>query len=309
MRGLPRVQARAKGSRIAGKVGLADKRDVYPAKLSGGQQQRVAIARALAMEPEILLFDEPTSALDPELVGEVLDVMQALAAQHTTMIVVTHEIGFAAEAADRIIFMDQGLIIEEAPPKDFFSNPKESRSRQFLERHLRRNAALASAISSIWRGIPCPISRVMRIPTTGWRLLGPVGRESGEGRDPRPHARRRRRGDGRRHVERGRPHRHRQAPVSGRRRAPGRARQFAAAAGQRHPLRREDRGAGFAGAARRLRQVGGGDRHRQARGVVGRRHPGRGQRRAAAGRQERGRHPRALGSRAAMPSSRGCTPA
>jgi polar amino acid transport system ATP-binding protein len=139
VRGLPKAAARLKAMALLERVGLADKRDVYPAKLSGGQQQRVAIARALAMEPEILLFDEPTSALDPELVGEVLEVMRTLAAQHTTMIVVTHEIGFAAEAADRIIFMDQGLIVEEGPPKEFLFNPREARSRQFLERYLSRS--------------------------------------------------------------------------------------------------------------------------------------------------------------------------
>jgi len=143
VRRLAKAKARDQAAALLDKVGLADKLDVYPAKLSGGQQQRVAIARALAMEPEILLFDEPTSALDPELVGEVLEVMQALVAQHTTMIVVTHEIGFAAEAADRILFMDQGLIVEEAPPREFFSHPREPRSRQFLDRYLKRNAALA----------------------------------------------------------------------------------------------------------------------------------------------------------------------
>jgi polar amino acid transport system ATP-binding protein len=142
VRGLSKDAAREKALALLQRVGIAEKADVYPAKLSGGQQQRVAIARALAMEPEILLFDEPTSALDPELVGEVLDVMKALAVQHTTMIVVTHEIGFALEAADRIVFMDQGLIVEEGDPKEFFSNPKEARSRQFLEPYLRRNAVL-----------------------------------------------------------------------------------------------------------------------------------------------------------------------
>jgi polar amino acid transport system ATP-binding protein len=136
---VPKAMARTKAMTLLERVGLADKCDVYPAKLSGGQQQRVAIARALAMEPEILLFDEPTSALDPELVGEVLEVMRTLAAQHTTMIVVTHEIGFAAEAADRIVFMDQGLIVEEGLPKEFLSKPKEARSRQFLDRHLSRS--------------------------------------------------------------------------------------------------------------------------------------------------------------------------
>jgi polar amino acid transport system ATP-binding protein len=142
VRRLARSEACDKAAALLERVGLADKRDVYPAKLSGGQQQRVAIARALAMEPEILLFDEPTSALDPELVGEVLDVMRALAAQHTTMIVVTHEIGFASEAADRIVFMDQGQIVEEAEPAEFFSNPRQARSRQFLDRHLKRGVNL-----------------------------------------------------------------------------------------------------------------------------------------------------------------------
>lgn len=131
--------AKEKALQLMQRVGLGDKPDVYPARLSGGQQQRVAIARALAMEPEILLFDEPTSALDPELVGEVLDVMKALAAQHTTMIVVTHEIGFANEAADRIVFMDGGMIIEEGKPQNFLTAPKEVRSKQFLERYINRN--------------------------------------------------------------------------------------------------------------------------------------------------------------------------
>jgi polar amino acid transport system ATP-binding protein len=135
----PKTEARAKAAALLDKVGLGKKYDVYPGNLSGGQQQRVAIARALAMDPEILLFDEPTSALDPELVGEVLEVMKPLAAQHTTMIVVTHEIGFAGEAADRVVFIDHGVVVEEAAPKLFFSNPQEQRSQQFLERYLRRS--------------------------------------------------------------------------------------------------------------------------------------------------------------------------
>jgi len=114
------------------KVGLTEKRDSYPSSLSGGQQQRVAIARALAMEPKIMLFDEPTSALDPELVGEVLKVMKDLASEGMTMIVVTHEMGFARDVADRIIFMDQGVVVEEGPPAEIFSNPKSERLRQFL---------------------------------------------------------------------------------------------------------------------------------------------------------------------------------
>jgi ABC-type histidine transport system ATPase subunit len=114
------------------RVGLLDKKDAYPAQLSGGQQQRVAIARALAMEPEIMLFDEPTSALDPELVGEVLEVMRGLAQEGMTMVVVTHEMGFAADVADRIIFVDHGTIVEEAPPAEFFQRPKNERTMQFL---------------------------------------------------------------------------------------------------------------------------------------------------------------------------------
>jgi aspartate/glutamate/glutamine transport system ATP-binding protein len=116
------------------KVGIPEKAETYPAQLSGGQQQRVAIARGLAMKPKIMLFDEPTSALDPEMVGEVLDVMKTLAREGITMVVVTHEMGFAREVADRIIFMDQGQIIEEAEPAEFFENPREERARTFLSR-------------------------------------------------------------------------------------------------------------------------------------------------------------------------------
>ncbi|MPW25996.1 ATP-binding cassette domain-containing protein [Alkalibaculum sp. M08DMB] len=117
-------------------VGLADKKDEYPSRLSGGQQQRVAIARALAMRPKIMLFDEPTSALDPELVGEVLEVMKKLAHEGMTMIVVTHEMGFAKEVGTRVIFMDEGRIIEEGNPKDIFDNPKEDRTKSFLKKIL-----------------------------------------------------------------------------------------------------------------------------------------------------------------------------
>lgn len=116
------------------RVGLADKRDQYPAQLSGGQQQRVAIARVLAMKPEIVLFDEPTSALDPEMVGEVLAVMKELAEKGMTMIVVTHEMGFAREVADRVVVMDKGSIIEKGPPDQIFSHPKSARTASFLER-------------------------------------------------------------------------------------------------------------------------------------------------------------------------------
>ena len=118
------------------KVGIPDKASSFPSQLSGGQQQRVAIARGLAMKPEIMLFDEPTSALDPEMVGEVLDVMKSLAKDGMTMVVVTHEMGFAKEVGDRIIFMDQGAILEEEIPTEFFENPKEERAKVFLSRIL-----------------------------------------------------------------------------------------------------------------------------------------------------------------------------
>lgn len=118
------------------KVGLAEKADAYPKTLSGGQQQRVAIARALAMQPEVLLFDEPTSALDPELVGDVLAVMKDLAKEHMTMVVVTHEMQFAREVSDRVIFMDKGYIVEEGAPEEIFKNPKQERTKDFLSRVL-----------------------------------------------------------------------------------------------------------------------------------------------------------------------------
>ncbi|WP_026693082.1 amino acid ABC transporter ATP-binding protein [Peribacillus kribbensis] len=118
------------------KVGILEKAGSYPSQLSGGQQQRVAIARGLAMKPEVMLFDEPTSALDPEMIGEVLDVMKALAREGMTMVVVTHEMGFAREVADRIVFMDEGRVLEEAVPADFYENPREERARLFLSRIL-----------------------------------------------------------------------------------------------------------------------------------------------------------------------------
>ena len=117
-------------------VGLEDKKDAYPNQLSGGQQQRIAIARALAMKPKVMLFDEPTSALDPEMVGEVLDVMKKLAAEGMTMLVVTHEMGFAREAADRVIFIDGGHIVEDSEPEEFFSHPKNKRLQEFLSKML-----------------------------------------------------------------------------------------------------------------------------------------------------------------------------
>ena len=117
-------------------MGLADKADNYPGQLSGGQKQRIAIARALAMNPEVMLFDEPTSALDPEMVGEVLNLMKQLAEDGMTMIVVTHEMGFAREVASRVMFMDDGKILEQAPPREFFSNPKNQRTKDFLSKVL-----------------------------------------------------------------------------------------------------------------------------------------------------------------------------
>ena len=125
-----------KGSELLEKVGLLDKKNVYPNSLSGGQKQRIAIARALAMEPDVMLFDEPTSALDPEMVGEVLGVMKSLAKDGMTMIVVTHEMGFAKEVGDRILFMDEGRIIEEGTPEEIFQNPKNSRTKDFLSKVL-----------------------------------------------------------------------------------------------------------------------------------------------------------------------------
>ncbi|WP_040212798.1 amino acid ABC transporter ATP-binding protein [Clostridium polynesiense] len=131
-----RKEAEKTAYKLLKKIGLEDKALSYPAKLSGGQKQRIAIARALAMEPEVMLFDEPTSALDPEMVGEVLNVMKELAAEGMTMVVVTHEMGFAKEVADRVIFMDEGKIIEEGSPEDIFSNPKNPRTKDFLSKVL-----------------------------------------------------------------------------------------------------------------------------------------------------------------------------
>jgi polar amino acid transport system ATP-binding protein len=133
---IPSSAAAAAARRLLDRVGLADKVDVFPAELSGGQQQRVAIARALAMEPKLMLFDEPTSALDPELVGEVLAVMRGLAADGMTMIVVTHEMGFAREVGHHLVFMDDGVVVEEGPPREMFAAPREPRTRAFLSKVL-----------------------------------------------------------------------------------------------------------------------------------------------------------------------------
>ena len=134
--GVPHEQAVAEAEALLARVGLSDKRDAYPGKLSGGQQQRVAIARALAMKPALILFDEPTSALDPEVIGEVLGVMEELAHEGMTMIVVTHEMGFARVAADRMVMLDDGQLIEEGTPEHFFLEPREERTRQFLSKIL-----------------------------------------------------------------------------------------------------------------------------------------------------------------------------
>jgi putative glutamine transport system ATP-binding protein len=133
---ISKAEARETAMFYLEKVGISEKADAFPSQLSGGQQQRVAIARGLAMKPKIMLFDEPTSALDPETIGEVLDVMKTLAYEGMTMVVVTHEMGFAREVADRVVFMDQGRIVEEAAPSEFFADPREERARLFLSRVL-----------------------------------------------------------------------------------------------------------------------------------------------------------------------------
>ena len=133
---IARSEAEKTARELLARVGLAEKADAYPDNLSGGQQQRVAIARALAMHPKVMLFDEPTSALDPEMVGEVLDVMRALAREGMTMVIVTHEMGFAREVGDRLLFVDEGRIIESGVPREVFENPKEERTRSFLSKVL-----------------------------------------------------------------------------------------------------------------------------------------------------------------------------
>ena len=136
LQGKSQQEAEAYAIEMLGKVGLADRKDDYPSQLSGGQQQRVAIVRALCMQPEVMLFDEPTSALDPEMVGEVLNVMRSLAQQHMTMVVVTHEMGFAREVASRVMFLDGGDFVEENEPKEFFAHPKSERLKSFLSKVL-----------------------------------------------------------------------------------------------------------------------------------------------------------------------------
>jgi ABC-type polar amino acid transport system ATPase subunit len=133
-KGVPEEQARKKAAELLERVGIEHKAEAYPADLSGGQQQRVAIARALAMEPKLMLFDEPTSALDPEMIREVLDVMRDLARSGLTMVVVTHEMGFAREVCDRIVFIDEGVIVEEGPPAEFFTAARSARAREFVDK-------------------------------------------------------------------------------------------------------------------------------------------------------------------------------
>lgn len=136
LKGLSKVEARDRANALLAKVGLAEKGDAYPARLSGGQKQRVAIARALAMQPKVMLFDEATSALDPELVEEVNQVMKQLAAEHMTMLIVTHEMRFAAEVSDHVMFMDGGVVVEQGAPDQVLTNPVEERTRSFLRKHL-----------------------------------------------------------------------------------------------------------------------------------------------------------------------------
>ena len=136
VRHITKAEAEDTARKLLARVGLADKADAYPSQLSGGQQQRVAIARALAMKPKVMLFDEPTSALDPEMVGEVLDVMRKLAEEGMTMVIVTHEMGFAREVGDRLLFVDDGRIIEQGDPKEVFEHPQEERTRLFLSKVL-----------------------------------------------------------------------------------------------------------------------------------------------------------------------------
>jgi ABC-type polar amino acid transport system ATPase subunit len=148
VRGVARDEAVATAEKFLDKVGLLYKKDDYPARLSGGQKQRVAIARALCMEPKVLMFDEPTSALDPELIGEVLRVMEDLAHEGTTMIVVTHEMHFAREAADRVVFLESGIIVEQGPPEQVLNSPKDERTQRFLRRFLAEDEAEAAAVAA-----------------------------------------------------------------------------------------------------------------------------------------------------------------
>ncbi|MER7072696.1 amino acid ABC transporter ATP-binding protein [Terrabacter sp. NPDC000476] len=156
VKGTNKKQARERAVQLLEQVGLGDKPSAYPAQLSGGQQQRVAIARALAMDPKLMLFDEPTSALDPELVGEVLRVMRDLADQGMTMIVVTHEMGFARDVADHVVFMDGGVVVEQGKPRDVLGNPQHQRTRSFLQRMRTEDAEGAQDAKDAARGEDAP---------------------------------------------------------------------------------------------------------------------------------------------------------
>jgi len=149
VRKIPRTQAEEIGRALLSKVGILEKANAYPSQLSGGQQQRVAIARALAMKPKVMLFDEPTSALDPEMISEVLDVMTDLAREGMTMVVVTHEMGFARNVADRVVFMSEGRLIEEGKPETFFLHPREPRTKQFLSRILSHESGVVREIATM----------------------------------------------------------------------------------------------------------------------------------------------------------------
>ena len=149
VKGTPKAKARERGLELLNRVGLGDRCDHYPAQLSGGQQQRVAIARALAMDPKLMLFDEPTSALDPELVGEVLSVMRELADAGMTMIVVTHEMGFARDVADQVVFMDGGVVVEKGSPSEVFNNPQHDRTKSFLSRLRTENEEYVEALKAV----------------------------------------------------------------------------------------------------------------------------------------------------------------
>jgi ABC-type histidine transport system ATPase subunit len=176
VKGLSKDEAVASAERYLDKVQLLDKRDEYPARMSGGEKQRAAIARALCMEPEVLLFDEPTSALDPELIGEVIVVMEQLAHEGSTMIVVSHEMAFAREAADRVLYLEGGLVVEEGPPEQILDDPREEATKQFLRRFLSEGAKAPT------RDDPNPPSPLMGIPGGGSSSHDVSGRSTGGGR-------------------------------------------------------------------------------------------------------------------------------
>ncbi|GAC1429388.1 MAG: amino acid ABC transporter ATP-binding protein [Chloroflexota bacterium] len=182
VRRIPKEAAVEQGRALLERVGLADKAHTYPARLSGGQQQRVAIARALAMEPKVMLFDEATSALDPELVGEVLAVMRTLARDGMTMVVVTHEMGFAREVASRVVFMDEGMVVEEGPPTRLFGAPRHPRTQAFLRSVLRGDGAPARPSTRPATGLSPDLSR----PRRALRATRPVTYASGGARLARP---------------------------------------------------------------------------------------------------------------------------